>query len=316
MSGIKLLNNHGIQYIGKKEVLNKNQKTLIILGVARGGTSLIAGSLVHLGIFSGEKSVQPVFEDVTLATVFEDQNYEEAKVIIDRYNKNDIWSFKRPSSINYIKEIDNLCRNPIYLIVFKDIFSISNRNNISMKSNVIHGLKQAHEDYAKILSFISETNPNAFLFSYEKVMGNKEFFIDTLINLIGKEKVSSQQKDSLYHFIEPNPQAYLDASRITKSIGQIGGIKRNSVHGWGKYIHSDKAAIVELYINNKFIISKIANDFRQNVLDAKKHPTGHCGYNFNLTNSSLKDGDKVSVKLEDDVLFLNGSNTIYRDIKQ
>lgn len=310
--GIEQLNNKGIQYIGNPEAVLSKEKTLIVVGVARGGTSLIAGTLDKLGIFTGEGSHQPIFEDARLATAFENSNFESAKETIVEYNSHETWLFKRPSSLKYLNKIDTLVRNPVYLIVFKDIFSVSNRNSISMKTDIVGGLRKAYGDYEKILNFIEKSSPNAFLFSYEKLMGNKEFFIDTMIELVGGEVTAKQKNDALL-FIEPNPESYLDASRITKSIGQIGSVKKNLIIGWAKYAHSNKEATVQLYINSVLVASKKANDFRQHTLDKKIHKTGYCGYVFELKDKPLKDGDIVSVKLEDEVVFLNGSNYKYKE---
>ncbi len=313
MIGIEQLNNSGMKYIGEKGVLLEKKKTLIVVGVARGGTSLISGSLDHLGVFTGENSRKPVFEDTKLARAFEGNNNEMIKDIIEEYNqKHSIWSFKRPMAINYLNSIDELTRNPIYLIIFKDIFSISNRNNISMKQDIISGLAEAHENYGKLIKFISQTKINAFLFSYEKIMISKEVFIDTLINLIGEDSVTDGHKNSALEFIRPNPGEYLNASRITKSVGKIGFIDEFKVIGWGKYISSEEPANVELYVNDQLIEVIQATDFRQHVLKEKIHSTGKCGFLFDLKNSPLKDGDKVSVKLTDDIMFLKNSNQIFK----
>lgn len=314
MTSIELLNNKGVHYIGNSEALEKAEKTLIVVGVARGGTSLIAGTLYHLGIFTGDKSVPPVFEDVRLATVFETGDEDEAHRIIEAYNEDhEVWGFKRPAAIDYIDKLHEICRNPIYLFVFKDIFAIANRNRISMKLDLLEGLKKAHHDYEKTLNFITEKNVNGFLFSYEKIMENKKLFVDTMAGLAGEGCVSDEQKNAALHFIEPNPQPYLNASRITRSIGQIGGVEKNKVFGWGKYLYIDEPATVELYVNDNLVATTIAKDFRQNLLDKKVHPTGHCGYLFDLSKTPLKDGDKVSAKLKDDVLFLKGSDTTYSE---
>ena len=309
MFGIELLNNTGIQFIGDKSSLENETKTLIVVGIARGGTSLVAGSLHHLGIFGGDKSVPPVFEDVRLSTAFEQNNLKEAQQIIEEYNERyHTWCFKRPGSIDYNEKLHNMCRNPIYLFIFKDIFAVSNRNSISMKFDVISGLNKAHNDYSKVINFISNNNLNGFLFSYEKVMANKELFVDLLIDIIGKNKVTSEQKASALNFIEPNPKAY----RITRGIGQIGSVEQTQVIGWGKYAHSHEPATVELYINDKLVAIKVAQDFRQGVLDQKIHPTGNCGYVFDLSKTPLQDGDKVSVKVEGDVVFLKNSDQIFK----
>ncbi len=317
MVGIELLHNSGIDYIGEQKALEQAEKTFIVIGVARGGTSVIAGALDKLGVFTGEKSVQPVFEDVKLATAFENNDLSEAKKIIELYDQDhDIWAFKRPASIKYIDELHKMCRNPIYLFVFKDIFSIANRNNISMKQDIINGLQNAHSSYAKILDFLSKKkNINAFLFSYEKVMNNKESFIDVLINAIGKENISNKEKKAVLNFIEPNPKAYLDVSRITRSMGEVTKITASKVIGWGKYVHSDEAATVELYINGELVQSKSASDLCRHVSGAKPPPKGNYGYLFDLKDTPLKTGDRVAVKLTDDIHFLKNSNQIFTTSK-
>jgi len=312
MFGLKLLNNTGIKFIGNKKVLDEEVKTFIVVGIARGGTSLVAGTLHHLGVFTGDKSVPPVFEDVRLASCFETKNNKEAKNVISEYNsKYNIWGFKRPNSINYNEKLYKMTRNPIFLFIFKDIFTVSNRNSISMKSDVVSGLKNAHNDYGKVLEFISTYDLNGFLFSYEKIMSNKENFVDLLIDIIGKDKVSENQKLSALNFIEPNPEAYLNASRITQGEGQIGSVSETKIMGWAKYIHSNEPGEVELYINDVLVDTVVAKDFRQGLLDTKVHATGHCGYMFDLSQRPLKNGDKVSVKLKDDVLFLRNSHQIF-----
>jgi len=312
MVGIDLLNNKGIKFIGNTSALNISEKTFIVVGIARGGTSLVSGSLSQLGVFSGTLSTKPVYEDLRLAQAFEEKNYILAESIIEEYNKeNTIWSFKRPSSIHYLNKIHTLCRNPIYLIIFKDIFSVSNRNNISMNLDIINGLKKAYTDYGNIIDFISKKNVNGLLLSYEKVMENKENFIDTISEIIGKELISKEQKQNALDFIEPNPKEYLDSSRITRGIGQIGIVSENYVQGWAKYIHTDKPGKVELYINDIYIDSVEAKDFRQYLLDNGTHSTGHCGYIFHL-KKKLEDGDKISVKLSDEVKFLRNSQQIFK----
>lgn len=311
MIGVELLNNLGVQYIGNKKVLDKKEKTLIVLGVARGGTSLVAGALDMLGVFTGDESRKPVYEDTKLAKFLEAGDLKQAQAVIADYNiREHIWSFKRPVSVNYVNTLCEVCRNPVFLIIFKDIFSISNRNKISMQGDVVSELEKAYDAYGKIVSFVREESPNAFLLSYEKIMQNKEMFVDLLIDLIGVDSVSQEQKIATLDFIEPNPEEYLRASRITHGVGQIGSVSKDKVVGWGKYIYSDDTALVELYINDVLVDTVEAKDFRQHALDDGKHSTGHCGYVFHL-KEHLKDGDKVSVKLSEDINFLAHSHAIW-----
>lgn len=316
MFGIEQLSNTGIQFVGDESSLKKENKTLIVVGIARGGTSLIEGTLHHLGVFCGDGSRPPVFEDVRLADAFEKNDIDEANKIINEYNdRYNVWSFKRPAAIDYIQKLHTMCQNPIYLFIFKDIFAVSNRNSISMKTDLLSGLKGAYNGYGKVIKFISDNDFNGFFFSYEKIMANKEPFVDVLIDIIGKDRVTSEEKDSALNFIEPNPKDYLNASRITRGKGRVDSIAQTEVKGWAKYIHSIEPATVELYINEKFITTTVAKNFRQDLIDNKVHPTGHSAYHFDLTSTPLNNGDKVSVKIEDDVVFLKNSNQLFNDRK-
>lgn len=309
MIGIEKLNNTGIQIIGSKKKFDEKEKTYIVVGVARGGTSLVAGVLDTLGVYTGEKSVKPVFEDVRLANTIEQNNITDTKKVINEYNSNyTSWCFKRPSIINYLSTLDKYFRNPIYLFIFKDIFAVSNRNSISMKTDVVNGLSRAYDDYGKILKFISKKDLNGLLLSYEKVMQNKEDFVDTLIDIIGVTNVSPMQRNKALEFIEPNPTEYLNASRVNRGIGQIGTLTREKVQGWGKYIESNKPAIAELYINNKLVDSMQADQFRQHLVDKNVHPTGMCGFLFDISTRDIKKDDVISVKLSKDAVYLKGSN--------
>ncbi|WP_201616718.1 hypothetical protein [Psychrobacter immobilis] len=312
MMGIELLNNSGIKYIGSESALQATEKTLIVVGVARGGTSLVAGTLSNLGVFSGTLSNAPVFEDVRLSSAFESGNLKLAEQVISEYDRsNKVWVFKRPSIINYLEEVHTRVRNPVYLFIFKDIFSIANRNSISMKLDILNGIEKAHNDYSKILSFIKRHEINGFLLSYEKIMNNKEQYVDNMVSLVGLDSVSNDIRSKALNFIEPNPQGYLNASRITRSIGNIGRIEETRVIGWGKLLHTETPVEVELFINDKLIKTQTANQLRKHLIAEKVHSTGKCGYCFDLSERPLRKGDKVAVKVKDDVLFLENSNQLW-----
>ncbi len=293
--------NNGITFLGDSRKLAEKEKTLIVLGVARGGTSVISGTLAHLGLFTGERSREPVYEDVLLAEAIEKNHTKEIKSIIDKYNaKHAVWSFKRPSLIESIEQMHPYFRNPIYLIVFKDIFSIANRNYLSMDQDLLVGLEKAQEDYSKILRFLKRNKAlNYFTFSYEKILQKKEIFVDTLIDIIGSEHIDDDRRVEALAFIEPNPIQYLDRSRKTKSMGRVEKITQEIVSGWGKYIVGGQPAVAELYINDQKVKTMLAN------LDHDKQ-RGY-GFRFDLKDIALKEGDRVAVKLSEDVLYLNGS---------
>lgn len=138
---------------------------------------------------------------------------------------------------------------------------------------------------------------------------NDEKIRESLYPLIDKDLLLYKEAVKL---VNQQGEDNLDASRNTKSVGQIGYVSENRVIGWGKYLYSDVPAYVELYINDQLQEVKLAKDFRKHALDSNIHSTGECGFVFDLKNSPLKDGDKVSVKLSDDIMFLKNSVQIFR----
>ena len=89
--GIEELANKGIATIGDLEKSKKQtEKTIIIVGIGRGGTSLISGTLAHLGLFTGKRSISPVFEDIKLSKVMEYRDYLSVRQIIVDYKRHPI----------------------------------------------------------------------------------------------------------------------------------------------------------------------------------------------------------------------------------
>ncbi len=215
---LKRFVNKGISPIGIHETIyHQEQKTLIVVGVARGGTSLISGALQHLGVFTGDMSSSPVFEDVRLAAPMDKKKFPQAGAIINEYNERySTWAFKRPSIIHCLDDMHEIWRNPFYLFVFKDIASIANRNVLSMGMDFEKCLFHAQKSYGLITHFLSSNkNINGIAFSFEKLLDNKEYFLEQLISIIGSE-ITSDQINSANKFITSNPELYLDKSRIVK----------------------------------------------------------------------------------------------------
>jgi hypothetical protein len=68
---VDALLNHGIVLINDPDRAAE-ERTIVVLGTARSGTSLAAGVLSHLGVFMGDNARAPVFEDTRLAHHFEE----------------------------------------------------------------------------------------------------------------------------------------------------------------------------------------------------------------------------------------------------
>jgi hypothetical protein len=294
--------NKGIAVVGTPK---RERGPVVIIGTARGGTSMIAGALEKLGVFMGERSSPPVFEDMTISEVMESKNFSIAKEIVKKYSESHSkWGWKRPSSIEYLDEVEKVFDSPAYIFIFKDIFSIAQRNAISMLSDLLPAMGRALSQYEMSLAFLRETNPYAMLISYEKAVSYPEFVVSALIDFY-ELSPSEQQVNDAIAFIAPNPVDYLDASRITKAHGRLGGILGRTVYGWARYVHAKKPAYVELFLNETKFGTVLANLPRADLDERFGTP---CAYVFALPEGvNLTVGDSLRARVVNEIRDLDNS---------
>merc|ERR1711879_13753 len=106
-----------------------------------------------------------------------------------------------------------------------DVFSIANRNRISMSSDMLASMKNSLNEYSLILDFIQNKNPNYLMCSVEKLKQYPEDFCNGLAEFIDFN-LTEDNKHKAVSFIQPEPEEYLESSRINRGEGQIGGIKK------------------------------------------------------------------------------------------
>lgn len=301
------LYNTGMAELGDSSSL-PDKRTIVVVGTPRSGTSLVAGSLAHLGLFMGDKAVAPVYEDHRLCKAFEGDSKtdEDPSDILHEYNEaNDVWGFKRPAALHYLQTIHDTVRNPIYIVIFRDLFAIANRNKISMNTDIVTNMKRTLKEYKAIVTFLEKANPRALLVSNEKILHDKENFVHA-VNSFGGLNANKTQINAALDFINPNPEQYLESSRITKAIGTLDKITPKAVAGWAKYLYHDRPAQVTLFVNDDEIMTIPAINPRADLKEKAVHPTGECGFIFHL-EQPLNAGDIVRVQVQNDIRDLRNS---------
>lgn len=107
----------------------KTERTFVVLGTPRGGTSLLAGALVEAGVYMGEyRTRQYEDPDFKLSPAESKQGNPSARLlpaILDRNANHRLWGWKWPNAIYYISAIHHLLVRPVYLFVYRDIESIA-----------------------------------------------------------------------------------------------------------------------------------------------------------------------------------------------
>lgn len=297
------LNNRGIAVTGSPS--DSASGAIVVVGAARGGTSMVAGSLVQLGVFMGDRAAPPVFEDMRLSTCFEKKDFAGAEAVAAEYSrKHELWGWKRPWSIDHLDDVHRVLKAPRYIFIYKDVMAIAQRNAISMLMDLLPGMERPLEQYARTLAFMRSQPVHAMLVSYEKAMSDPVHFLKELAGFCGIEP-TEQRLQAAQEFIQPNPEHYLDASRITKAQGRLGGVANaRMIYGWARLLHSKAPASVDLFVNDRKLASVVANKPRP---DLQERFNQACAFNYVFPEGSVKPGDVLRARVANEIRDLDNS---------
>lgn len=301
MSDIDYLVNRGI-YRSSTTIPNEKESTLLVVGLARSGTSILAGALRRLGLFMGESAGdRPSNEDGPLRDLILAQDWDSADELIASYNRSHKkWGTKIPGLVDQLEKAHSTFRNPRYIIIFRDVFSVANRDRISMQLDLLGGISRSIEQYRKICDFLVKNNPDCLMVSFDTALHDKDVLIEELVAFCQLQPSQQQIEDALA-FITKNPEDYLRLSRITISKGYVQSRDGQSLSGWARYVNDERVATVILKSSGEEIARAEANLFRKDLRDAGVHSTGHCAFEFTLPEGVSGDDAKFSVRVLGDV---------------
>lgn len=216
---MKPLINSGVVALNPEASTSKEQKTIIVIGDARSGTSMTASVLLSLGVFLGERRDQAVFEDVDISRLIEARNDEGLSALIEKRNATyDVWGWKRPSTLEHLERILPMLRNPHLVFMFRDPLAIAMRNNISMGADLLKGIENSLNTYGKILTKLKSVSCPVLLVSYEKALLKRLEFVEELCRFL--DLPEERAKKSVEN-IELDRATYLVNSNIYKTTGSI-----------------------------------------------------------------------------------------------
>jgi hypothetical protein len=168
----------------------EKQRTVCVLGAPRGGTSMIAGILRKVGVFMGDEINEANNEDHGFlahggrrAIFFKPERAGEkadflahaAKLVRSRNADHDLWGWKDPIAAHYISDLNPQLRNPVFIVVTRDLGAIAQREHIEEEgagppSRALSYLKFACEEYVMIADFIGARARPTLLVSYERAL--------------------------------------------------------------------------------------------------------------------------------------------------
>jgi len=183
------------------------QKTVIVLGAPRGGTSMVAATLRKLGVMMGEE----------LGHQHEDRNFRRdvpiekmIETISARNAAHDLWGWKMPNSVYYVESLLPHLRNPHFVAIFRNPFSISRSSAERDSRDFNLRLLQVAANHTKrVVDLLERLEAPAALASFEAATRSPETFVGNLAEFIGVEVGEATASEVSRSAIQPG-KGYLE----------------------------------------------------------------------------------------------------------
>tara|TARA_R100000935_G_scaffold41713_1_gene63364 strand:- start:170 stop:1243 length:1074 start_codon:yes stop_codon:yes gene_type:complete len=234
----------------------KTQKTFIVLGAPRGGTSMSAGILNLCGVNTGDVIDPDNHEDQSflshngdfffLDDEIRSKDYvKDIKANIERKNENyDVWGWKDPLSIVYIERVIEKIRNPHFIIVTRDSVATAMRERVESKSDIsldffLRKARFSNDLYMRSFEFIAKNKYPALFVSYERSLRNKNGLADLFLEFCNPDQEHfAETKRKIIEYISPD-----------KLTGNINAKKSSSEYRYMKYegLMSGCSSLTDVY---------------------------------------------------------------------
>ncbi|MEZ4720857.1 MAG: hypothetical protein R2813_03150 [Flavobacteriales bacterium] len=246
-----------------------NERTIIVFGIPRSGTTMAAKVLRSIGVDMGN-SDNPVAEDTEMARILEKSGSPEQlrDYIKDRNERSSVWGWKRPESFRYRDKFIKELRNPHIVILFRDPLAIAIRENISMGENVLSKLSQSIKRYEAIVRFVGNTNLPCMLVSYEKAIQDPKALVQAMAAFTGLV-VDNKTVEATIEQIQLNDPTYLRSTKKKENTlrGAVEQIDQNGATGWAKYTRMVETPIVRCFLGDQEIGYCKASELRNDLSD-------------------------------------------------
>lgn len=321
------MNNNADFLIKNVENKNSESKCIVVVGVARGGTSAIASSLSSIGIYMGDEARSPTYEDHRLincipskvGSVLSSKAWNQFSIVASGYSQShDQWGFKYPNIHKHLPKIHSVLDRPKYIFVYRDILAIANRRSDIHSESYIDSQYNCLRIYKNIVSFVEKYSPYSLHVSYEKLLLNKEVYIESLSEFCGTE-LSEAVKISALKSIEASPRDYVQWSQHQKQVKRFGNtsykgvvqsVTTEKVVGWACDTSSEEPVSVDIVVNGKVIKKCIANQHRQKIFRKFSTPTPLVGFQC-IFDAPLSSSVSIKVVISDtEVELINSGKTI------
>ena len=276
-----------------------DERTFIVLGLPRGGTTMLSKALSSMGVFMGAAADNAVGEDTTLADAIESGDKRLARNIIDDYNSaHAVWGFKRPNIVNHLEAVGVEFRNPHYVVVMRDLLAIANRNRLSTFKDPFKDLRDSIASLETLVGFVeTKTDDPMFLLSFERVLATPRPFATAFAEFCGID-LDVKGVRSFLQAMTPDGK-YLESSRSDTFMGRVISADETTVKGYFRYNHSADRPPLELFVNDEPVEADVRWSFIELNRPNGKTYRGDHAFDLTLTGERrFAHGDRIVVVAE------------------
>ena len=285
-------------------------RTLIVTGIARSGTSMVASVLRQAGVFMGEFLREVVVEDAQMLELLRTRRMDALRRLIgERDAAHPVWGFKLPNLHAYLRHDElALFRNPHLILIFRDPVAVAVRSAMSEHYDMLEALAGATTAQDGLLHVVRRTDCPVLLLSYEKALITPHTVIESLLAFCGIA-VPQQDRARLVAEVQPNRPEYL-AIASSSFEGCIDGMIDGRLYGWCRQVDRLDAVQLDVLANGILLQSVLADRFRADLADGGMGNGCH-GFVADLTPYRLSPDVIVRVRIRDRILeLLNSGETL------
>ena len=294
------LGNTGFSVLNADRLASSQLPTIISVGVARSGTSMIAGTMANLGIFLGDKSNDVVFEDVAISRAMERGDEAAVRAVIADYDaRGTVWGFKRPEIYTRLGKYLPLFRNPRVVAIFRDPVAIAKRNEISMQVPFLSSLEQTIRKTGELFAVVSSLPVPVMIVSYEKALAEPGAFVDAFSAFCGVT-LSPDLRERALAGIENGSEKYL-ANTSVRYNGVFAGIRDGVATGWARRMPRNRVCTVEIVSAGRVIGSGLGDLPREDG-NGRKPPRA-----FRIALNEAPTGGDVEARIAGTTVVLDKS---------
>lgn len=182
----------------------EDERTYVVMGSRRGGTSMVAGMARALGLHLGEVGANTNNED----PAFQGREVQAMRAEIKRRNaERAVWGWKYPAAVHYLPDLLAHLHNPYFIVVYRDpvaaSFSQQRLDRPQSRRTVRAALHESSINSSANTSFVLAMERPSLLVSIERAYKRPEVLLHELAGFLGAPAPTPELEARILEYVAP-----------------------------------------------------------------------------------------------------------------